>query len=66
MSNILEDAVLSYRKLKRNGYLIMDDVNWGYGEENTQNTVNAFVNAYTKNKMELIFIDCDQLILKKK
>ena len=66
LSNILEDAVLSYRKLKSNGYLIMDDVNWGYGEENTQNTVNAFVNAYTKNKMELIFIDCDQLILKKK
>ena len=44
----------------------MDDVNWGHGEENTQTTVNAFVNAYTKNKMELIFIDSNQLILRKK
>ena len=66
LSNILEDGVLSYRKLKTNGYLIMDDVNWGHGEENTQTTVNAFVNAYTKNKMELIFIDSNQLILRKK
>ena len=40
----------------------MDDVNRGHGEENTQTTVNA----YTKNKMELIFIDSNQLILRKK
>ena len=51
LRNILEDAVLSYRKLKTNGYLIMDDINWGEGEENTQATVNNFVNAYTKNKI---------------
>ena len=51
LSSILEDAVLSYRKLKTNGYLIMDDINWGEGEENTQATVNNFVNAYTKNKI---------------
>ena len=66
LSSILEDAVLSYRKLKTNGYLIMDDINWGEGEENTQATVNNFVTAYTKNKMELIFICFNQLILRKK
>ena len=66
LSNILEDAVLCYRKLKPNGYLIMDDINWGEGEENTQNTVHVFVNAYTKNKMEVIFSNVNQLILRKK
>jgi predicted O-methyltransferase YrrM len=67
LSSILEDAVLSYRKLKSNGYLIMDDINWGGpGEANTQSTVNSFVNAYTKHKMDLIYIGENQLILKKK
>ena len=65
LSSILEDSVLCYRKLKPKGYLIMDDVNWGNGENNTQSTVNAFVNAYTKDKMELVFIDHNQLILRK-
>ena len=58
--------ILCYRKLKPNGYLIMDDINWGDGEENTNSTVNNFVNAYTKNKMELVFICFNQLILRKK
>ena len=49
LSSILEDAVLCYRKLKPNGYLIMDDVDWGIGEKNTKNTVYNFVNAYTKD-----------------
>ena len=44
----------------------MDDINWGDGEENTNSTVNNFVNAYTKNKMELVFICFNQLILRKK
>ena len=65
-NSILEDAVLSCRKLKPNGYLIMDDINWGDGEENTQNTVNNFVNACTKNETELVFICFNQLILRKK
>ena len=66
LSNILEDAVLCYRKLKPNGYLIIDDINWGEGEENTQSTVNSFVNAYTKNKMEVVYTCYNQIILKKK
>ena len=67
LSSILEDAVLCYRKLKSNGYLIMDDINWGGpGEANTQSTVNSFVNAYTKHKMDLIYISENQLILRQK
>ena len=66
LSNILEDAVLCYRKLKPNGYLIMDDINWGEGENNTHNTVCTFVNAYTQNKMELVFTFFNQLILREK
>ena len=42
LSNVLKDAVFSYRKLKPNGYLIMDDNYWGEGDNN--------VNAYTKDK----------------
>ena len=64
LSSILEDAVLCYRKLKPNGYLIMDDVDWGDGEKNTKNTVYNFVNAYTKDKMQLLYLD-SHLILRK-
>ena len=49
LSNILEDCTLCYRKLKQNGYMIIDDVDWGHGNENTRLTVLAFINAYTKN-----------------
>lgn len=44
---VLEDAVLSFRKLKRNGYLIFDDYGWG-GPDLTQRGIDAFNNAYYK------------------
>ena len=65
LSNILEDAVVCYRKLKPNGYLIMDDINWRDGEENTQNTVNNFVTLIQKIN-GIVFICFNQLILRKK
>ena len=65
LSNILEDCTLCYRKLKQNGYMIIDDVDWGHGNENTRLTVLAFINAYTSQKMQLLYLTNDQAILKK-
>ena len=44
---VLEDAVLSFRKLKPNGYLIFDDYGWG-GPDLTQKGIDAFLNGYYK------------------
>ena len=44
----------------------MDDINWGEGDNNAHNTVCIFVNAYTKDKMELVSLCFNQLILRKK
>ena len=44
---VLEDAVLSFRKLKTNGYLIFDDYGWG-GPDLTQKGIDAFLNGYYK------------------
>ena len=65
LCNILEDAVLCYRKLKQDGYMVLDDVNWGHGRCNTNYTVTAFINAYTFHKMILVYYTDDQAILKK-
>ena len=70
LSSVLEDAVLCYRKLKPNGYLILDDINLFHSTEHIQ-TVNTFVNAYTKDKMEVVYETSDpiggnQIILRKK
>lgn len=48
---VLEDAVLSFRLLKNNGYMIFDDYDW----ENVHVGVDNFINAYS-NKIK--FIDC--------
>lgn len=45
---VLEDAVLAFRKLKVNGYMIFDD----YGNE-TQFGIDAFSNGYYKRIKEL-------------
>lgn len=39
---VLEDAVLSFRKLKHGGVMIFDDVGWG----NIDSGINAFLDAY--------------------
>ena len=41
---IIEDAVLSFRKLKVNGYLIFDD----YGWQDASFGIDAFLNSYKK------------------
>lgn len=44
---VLEDAVLSFRKLKKNGIMIFDDYGWG-GEDLTKKGIDAFLNGYHK------------------
>ena len=44
---VLEDAVLSFRKLKTNGYLIFDDYGFD-GKEGTSKGIDGFLSAYSK------------------
>jgi len=57
---ILEDAVLSFRLLKKNGYMIFDDYGWG----DVHIGVDNFLKTYKKR---IQFIDCVncQVIIKK-
>ena len=44
---VLEDAVLSFRKLKQNGIMIFDDYGWG-GDELTKRGIDSFISGYHK------------------
>lgn len=44
---MLEDAVLSFRKLKIGGIMIFDDYGWG-GPDLTQKGIDAFLAGYHK------------------
>lgn len=44
---VLEDAVLSFRKLKKNGIMIFDDYGWG-GPDLTQRGIDGFLSGYHK------------------
>jgi predicted O-methyltransferase YrrM len=44
---VLEDAVLSFRKLKSNGIMIFDDYGWG-GPDLTQRGIDGFLNGFHK------------------
>ena len=52
---VLEDAVLSFRKLKKGGYLIFDDYGWG-GPDLTQKGIDSFLNGYYK-KIKILNIN---------
>lgn len=59
---VLEDCVLSFRKLKQGGYLIIDDYGWG-GADYTSRGIDAFLNSYRerivynpKDKNSQIFV----------
>jgi len=49
---VLEDAVLSFRKLKKDGIIIFDDYGWG-GPDLTQRGIDSFLNGYHKRIMIL-------------
>ena len=60
---VLEDAVLSFRKLKKNGIMIFDDYGWG-GPDMTQRGIDAFVSAYHKCIVNLGLRDSQVFIRK--
>jgi predicted O-methyltransferase YrrM len=60
---VLEDAVLSFRKLKKNGILIFDDYGWG-GPDLTTRGIDAFVSGYHKRIANLGLWD-NQVYVKK-
>ncbi len=49
---VLEDAVLSFRKLKKDGIMIFDDYGWG-GPDLTQRGIDAFMSGYHKRIQQL-------------
>jgi predicted O-methyltransferase YrrM len=61
---VLEDAVLSFRKLKHDGILIFDDYGWG-GPDLTQRGIDAFVSAYYK-QISTTFMFNEQLFVRKR
>jgi predicted O-methyltransferase YrrM len=44
---VMEDAVLSFRKLKKDGIMIFDDYGWG-GPDLTQRGIDGFLSGYHK------------------
>jgi predicted O-methyltransferase YrrM len=44
---VMEDAVLSFRKLKKNGIMIFDDYEWG-GPDLTTRGIDGFLSGYHK------------------
>lgn len=61
---VMEDAVLSFRKLKPNGIMIFDDYGWG-GPDLTQRGIDGFLNGYHK-KIEVLGLKESQMFIKKK
>jgi len=60
---VLEDAVLSFRKLKQNGIMIFDDYGWG-GPDLTQKGIDGFLNGYHK-RIKNVKIRGGQVFLEK-
>ena len=46
---VLEDAVLCFRKLKKNGIMIFDDYDWG-GPDLTRRGINGFLHVFYKRR----------------
>lgn len=60
---VLEDAVLSFRKLKKNGIMIFDDYGWG-GPDLTKKGIDGFLSGYHKRIIVLGHHEC-QVFIKK-
>jgi len=60
---VLEDAVLCFRKLKKNGIMIFDDYGWG-GPDLTTRGIDAFIHAYHK-KIEFLGVINSQAYVRK-
>jgi len=60
---VLEDAVLSFRKLKINGYMIFDDYELG-GPDHTMRGIDGFLNGYHK-RIKILGVFCYQVFILK-
>ncbi len=60
---VLEDAVLSFRKLKKNGIMIFDDYGWG-GPDLTQKGIDGFLSGYHK-RINYLGEEQSQVFIKK-
>jgi predicted O-methyltransferase YrrM len=60
---VLEDAVLSFRKLKVGGIMIFDDYGWG-GPDLTQRGIDGFMNGYHK-RIQFLGERASQVFVKK-
>ena len=60
---VLEDGVLSFRKLKINGIMIFDDYGWN-GPDHTKKGIDAFLSAYSE-RITLLGEKETQLFLRK-
>lgn len=60
---VLEDAVLSFRKLKKGGIMIFDDYGWG-GPDLTQRGIDGFLSGFHKRITHLGMIDSQVFIRK--
>ena len=61
---VLEDAVLSFRKLKTGGVMIFDDYGWG-GPDLTMRGIDGFIQGYHK-RIEVLGIQKTQVFIVKK
>ncbi len=60
---VLEDAVLSFRKLKIGGIMIFDDYGWG-GPDLTQRGIDGFASGYHK-RISVLGVKESQVFVKK-
>lgn len=61
---VLEDAVMSFRKLKIGGIMIFDDYGWG-GPDLTQRGIDAFLKGYYK-RISILGEKASQVFIRKK
>lgn len=60
---VLEDAVLSFRKLKKGGIMIFDDYGWG-GPDLTTKGIDAFLSGYHKKIVILGMVETQMFVRK--
>jgi hypothetical protein len=60
---VMEDAVLCFRKLKKNGIMIFDDYGWG-GPDLTQRGIDGFLHGFHKKITVLGLENCQVFIRK--
>lgn len=60
---VMEDAVISFRKLKIDGYMIFDDYGWG-GKDVTQKGIDGFLMGYN-NRIKILGQRNSQVFIQK-